>query len=300
MIDTSKLLNRPEISFDEIELTSHYRNKTILITGACGSIGSEILNQLLKIPVKKIIAFDNSENGIHHLNRRFCNDKRFFYIIGDIKTKTKIENVIKRYKPSIVFHAGAYKHVPIMEKHPDEAVLTNVIGTYNCVMASIKNGVDKFVFISTDKAVKPTSIMGMSKRIAEKIVLSANNIGCTKFILTRFGNVLGSSGSVLEIFEEQIKNNQPLTITHPEITRFFMTIPEASKLVIKAGSLDEGKIFILDMGEPIKILDLAKKLLELYGLKNYPITIIERKGDKRYEEILLESENLIQTKYEKL
>lgn len=303
-INPEDLLGREEIGFDIEKISSYYQNKIVFVTGAGGSIGSEIFIQLLQLPIKKVIAFGHGENSIHNLIQKVGKDPRFTYVIGDIKDKIKLEYEINRFKPNIVFHAAAHKHLPLMENYPDEALKNNIIGTYNCAFASIKTKVEKFVLVSTDKAVNPTSIMGASKRIAEKIILSLNkNQNNTKLILTRFGNVLGSRGSVIPIFLSQIEDKKPITITHPEITRFFMSIREAARLVIKSATIDDGNVFVLDMGKPIKILDLAKNLIKIYGYNEKEIPIVFtglRPGEKMYEETLTDNENLSKTLYEKL
>ena len=303
-LEPEDILGREEIGFDLDRLGEFYRNKKVFITGAGGSIGSEILLQLLKLPIKNVAAFGHGENSIAKLILNINNDKRFSYIIGDIKDTKKLNHEINKFNPDVFFHAAAHKHVPLMEDYPDEAVKNNIIGTYNCVQAAIKNNIERFILISTDKAVNPTSVMGMSKRIAEKIILSFNNLqNKTKFSLTRFGNVLSSRGSVIPIFLEQIERGEPITITDPEMKRYFMSIPEAARLVIKSGSIKNGKIFVLDMGEPVKIVELAKKLLKLYGYNEDKLPIIYtglRPGEKLFEEISFDSELLKKSEYEKL
>lgn len=303
-IEPSDLLGRQEIGFDIEKILPFYKDKVIFITGAGGSIGSEILLQLLKLPVKKVVGLGHGENSIHDLISRVSVDKRFDYVIGDIKDRKKLEFELKKFKPDIFFHAAAHKHVPLMEEYPDEAVKNNIIGTYNCAQSAIKTKTSNFILISTDKAVNPTSVMGATKRIAEKIVLSLNELqNTTNFSLTRFGNVLSSRGSVIPIFTEQIKKGGPITVTHDEITRFFMSIPEAARLVIKSASVKEGNIFVLDMGEQVKIVDLAKNLIKLYGFNENDIPIVFtglRPGEKMYEEILMDSENITKSGYDKL
>jgi len=303
-VNPEDLLGREEVGFDLEKISSYYQDKTVFVTGAGGSIGSEIFIQLLQLPVKKVIAFGHGENSVHNLIQKVGKDPRFMYVIGDIKDKVKLEYEINRFNPNIVFHAAAHKHVPLMENYPDEALKNNIIGTYNCAIASINAKVKKFVLVSTDKAVNPTSIMGASKRIAEKIILSLNkNQNNTKLILTRFGNVLGSRGSVIPLFLSQIENKQPITITHPEITRFFMSIREAARLVIKSATVNDGNVFVLDMGKPIKILELAKNLIKISGHNENEIPIVFtglRPGEKMYEETLTDNENLRKTLYEKL
>lgn len=303
-IKPGDLLGREEVTFDIEKLSPYYKDKTVFITGAGGSIGSELLQQILCLPVRRIVAFGHGENSIHVLLQTVGNDSRFEYIIGDVRDRDKLMCEIQRVKPDIIFHAAAHKHVPLMEEYPDEAVKNNIIGTYNCCLAAIEGNVKKFVLISTDKAVKPSSVMGASKRIAEQIVLSMNSKKSkTHFILTRFGNVLGSRGSVVPVFQRQIQAGGPVTVTHPEMTRFFMSIREAARLVIKAASLKNGNIFILDMGQPVKIIDLARSMILLSGhtIDEIPIKISGiRPGEKLTEEILTDTEKLGKTEFEKL
>lgn len=303
-IKPGDLLGREEVTFDIEKLLPYYKDKTVFITGAGGSIGSELLQQILCLPVRKIVAFGHGENSIHTLIQTVGGEPRFEYIIGDIRDSDKLMCEVQRVKPDIIFHAAAHKHVPLMEEYPDEAVKNNIIGTYNCCLAAIEGNVKKFVLISTDKAVKPSSVMGASKRIAEQIVLSMNSKKSkTHFILTRFGNVLGSRGSVVPVFQRQIQAGGPVTVTHPEMTRFFMSIREAARLVIKAASLKNGNIFILDMGQPVKIIDLARSMILLSGhtIDEIPIKISGiRPGEKLTEEILTDTEKLCKTDFEKL
>ena len=302
-IEPEDLLGREEVSFDIELISSFYSNKTIFVTGAGGSIGSEIFIQLLKLPVKKIVAYGHGENSIHNLIQIAGNDKRFEYSIGDIRDYQKLYKEIDRIQPDIVFHAAAHKHLPLMEERPDEAIKNNVFGTFNTAKAALLNNVPRFVFVSTDKAVNPTSIMGATKRIAEKIVLSMNGHGKTIFSLTRFGNVLGSRGSVIPIFKKQIESGGPITITHEDMTRYFMSIREAARLVIKSATLQKGHIFILDMGKPVKIADLAKTMVRLYGYTDQEIAIQFtgiRPGEKLFEEVLTKGEEVSKTSFEKL
>ncbi|HOV13394.1 MAG TPA: nucleoside-diphosphate sugar epimerase/dehydratase [Spirochaetota bacterium] len=303
-IEPSDLLGREEVGFDLDKISDYYKDKIIFVTGAGGSIGSQIFFELFELPVKKVIAFGHGENSIHNLITKIGNDKRFYYVIGDVRDKNKVNHEIERFKPDIIFHVAAHKHVPLMEDYPDEAVKNNIFGTYNVAKAAIQHKVKKFIFVSTDKAVNPTSVMGATKRLSEKITLSFNKIqNTTKFQLTRFGNVLGSRGSVIPIFKEQIEKGGPITITHKDMTRFFMSIREAARLVIKSGSIQSGNIFILDMGQPVKIVDLAKNLIKLYGYNENDIPIIftgVRAGEKLYEEILTKKENLKKSIFEKL
>ncbi len=302
-VNLDDLLGREEVGFDIEKISPFYNGKRIFVTGAGGSIGNEIVNQLLKLPVNEILAFGHGENSIHLLISRHKDDKRLKYTIGDIRDKEKLDYEIKKFQPDVIFHAAAHKHVYLMEECPDEAIKNNVIGTYNTALMALKNNVKNFVLISTDKAVNPRSIMGATKRIAEKIILSLNQLNKTKFSLVRFGNVLGSRGSVGLIFKEQIENGGPITITHPEVTRYFMSIREASRLVIKSLTIDSGNIFVLDMGKPVKIIDIAKNLLYMYGYNEEEIPIVFtglKKGEKLHEEILSNKENLHLSHFEKL
>ncbi|HPO49566.1 MAG TPA: nucleoside-diphosphate sugar epimerase/dehydratase, partial [Spirochaetota bacterium] len=303
-IEPSDLLGREEVGFDLDKISTFYRDKVVFVTGAGGSIGSQIFFELFELPVKKVIAFGRGENSIHNLITKMGKDDRFSYVIGDVRDKKKLDRELERFSPDVVFHVAAHKHVPLMEEYPDEAVKNNIFGTYNLAESSIKNGVKKFIFVSTDKAVNPTSVMGATKRISEKIILSLNKRqDRTKFQLTRFGNVLGSRGSVIPIFKEQIEKGGPITITHKDMTRYFMSIREAARLVIKSASLETGKIFVLDMGSPVKIVELAKNLIKLYGYAEDEIPIVFsgiRPGEKLYEEILTKNEKLKKSLFEKL
>lgn len=303
-IKPSDLLGREEVGFDTDKITPYYQDKTVFVTGAGGSIGSEIFIQLLNLPVKKVVAFGHGENSIHSLIQKVGKDKRFSYIIGDIRDYSKLRHELDKYKPDIMFHAAAHKHVPLMEDYPEEALKNNILGTYNVAKASIESSVKRFVLISTDKAVNPTSVMGATKRIAEKIILSFDQLQVgTLFSLTRFGNVLGSRGSVIPIFKEQIESGGPVTVTHADISRFFMSIREAARLVIKSATIHDGKIFVLDMGKPVKIIDLARNMIQLSGYTEDEIKIEItglRPGEKMYEEVLTEDEQLIKSSFEKL
>ena len=297
------LLGREEVGFDLEELSPFYQDKTVLVTGAGGSIGSQIFRELLKLPIQKIIALGRGENNIHTLMTEHGHDPRMSYIIGDVRDYQKLLFEFRACRPDIIFHAAAHKHVPMMENFPDEAVKNNIIGTYHTALAALESGVSQFVMVSTDKAVRPKSVMGASKRMAEKICLSFNQHKKTHFILTRFGNVLGSRGSVIPTFMKQIEKGGPVTITHPEIERYFMSIPEAARLVIKSASLPQGDIFVLNMGRPIRILELAKNLIRLSGRNEEEIPIVYtglRKGEKIQEELFHEKEKLTPTRYEKL
>ena len=313
-IKIEDLLGRESIKLNNIHVSNDLRDKTVLITGAAGSIGSELARQVLLYNPSKVILFDQSETGLFHLGneiKAYQKDIEIAIVVGDIGDQFRVESVFRSYLPNIVFHAAAYKHVPLMEKNVREAFGCNVIGTKCIADISVKYGVNKFVMISTDKAVNPTSMMGATKRLAEKYVRSLYNsrtksgLETPLFITTRFGNVLGSNGSVIPVFKKQIENREPITVTHPEVTRYFMTIAEACQLVLEAGALGNGsEIYLFDMGESIKIVDLAKKMIRLSGLelgKDIEIKFIGlRAGEKLYEELLADEENTIQTHHPKI
>jgi FlaA1/EpsC-like NDP-sugar epimerase len=310
-IKIEQLLEREEIHLENENIVKDVRNKIILVTGAAGSIGSEIVRQLLKFQPTLIIACDNAETALHELKIELPSKAPVKSFIGDITDKVRMEQIFEIYAPQLVYHAAAYKHVPLMEDHPSVAVRNNVLGTKILAELAVKYEVSKFVMVSTDKAVNPTNVMGASKRIAEILTQSLNKhifsqgIGCTKFITTRFGNVLGSNGSVIPHFKKQLEQGGPITVTHPDITRYFMTIPEACQLVLEAGTMGKGgEIFVFDMGKPIKIVDLAKKMILLSGKKpEVDIKIIFsglRQGEKLYEELLNNEENTIPTYHEKI
>ncbi len=297
------LLGRKPIVLDEMKISAELKGKIILVTGAAGSIGSGMVMQIAKYEPKTLILLDQAESPLYDLQNdllyQFPNFK-FEVVVGDIRNRERMLRVFDHFNPEYVFHAAAYKHVPLMENNPSEAILTNVNGTKNLVDLSSQFNVSKFVMISTDKAVNPTNVMGASKRIAEIYAQSANNNSSTKFITTRFGNVLGSNGSVIPLFQRQIEQGGPITLTDERITRFFMTIPEACQLVLEAGSMgDGGEIFVFDMGESVKIIDLAKKMIKLSGLevgKDIEIKITGlRPGEKLYEELLAKEENTLPT-----
>ncbi len=302
------LLERPPIELDTEKIKNEILNKVVLVTGAAGSIGMEIVRQVSRFNPKKIILFDQAETPLYEVElelREKLNFYDFEIVIGDITNSYRVNKMFESYNPNIVFHAAAYKHVPMMENNPTEAILTNVWGTKNIADYSMLFGVSKFVMISTDKAVNPTNIMGASKRIAEIYIQALNKENKTKFITTRFGNVLGSNGSVIPRFRRQIEQGGPVTITHPEITRYFMTIPEACQLVLEASAMGSGgEIFIFDMGKSVKILDMAKRMIQLSGLtlgKDVNITFTGlRPGEKLYEELLNDKENTMPTHHPKI
>lgn len=307
-IKIEELLERPEINLDKENIKNNIFGKTVMITGAAGSIGSEIVKQVSIFEPKVIVLFDQAESELYELEleiNELFKTTEYKIIIGDITNKDRVEYIIDRYKPEIIFHAAAYKHVPMMENNPAEAIKTNVSGTK--IMADLANkyNVSRFVMVSTDKAVNPTNVMGASKRIAEIYVQSLSKNSNTKYITTRFGNVLGSNGSVIPLFRRQIEAGGPITVTHKDITRFFMTIPEACQLVLEAGTMGTGgEIFVFDMGKSVKIADLAKKMIKLSGLKlNEDIKIKYtglRPGEKLYEELLNVAEDTVATHHSKI
>lgn len=301
------LLGREPINISNPSLNNEYENQVILITGAAGSIGSEIARKLTLYNYKKLILIDSAESALYDLQQTFIQKgiKNFVAIVADVRDYNRIEYLFNTYKPKIIFHAAAYKHVPLMENNPYEAVSVNIRGTKNVASLAVRHSVTKFVLISTDKAVNPTNVMGASKRIAELYVNCLKGKGHTRFITTRFGNVLGSNGSVIPLFKKQIDAGGPLTVTHKEITRYFMTISEACQLVIEAAVMGNGgEIFVFDMGKSVKIFDLAKNMIALSGLQ-YPedidikITGL-RPGEKIFEELLADGENTIPTYHEKI
>lgn len=302
-IKIEDLLGRKPIVLDEKKISEELTGEHVLVTGAAGSIGSGLVRQIAEYCPAKIVLLDQAESPLYDLQNELRSEFKelsFEVVIGDIRSFERMDNLFNTFKPRYVFHAAAYKHVPLMENNPSEAVLTNVLGTRNLVDLAIKYTVHKFVMISTDKAVNPTNVMGASKRIAEIYAQSSNEKSDTKFITTRFGNVLGSNGSVIPLFQRQIESGGPITVTDERITRFFMTIPEACQLVLEAGTMGEGgEIFVFDMGESVKIIDLAKKMIKLSGLelgKDIEIKITGlRPGEKLYEELLAKEENTLAT-----
>ncbi len=313
-IQIEDLLDRPSIHIDTENVRQTLHDKVVMITGAAGSIGSELVRQAIAFHPHTIVLFEQAESALHDLRldlqQQFPN-QQIIAIIGDVRNRNRVEDVINEVRPDIIFHAAAYKHVPLMEDFPNEAIQANVLGTKNMADMAVKYGVKRFVMISTDKAVNPTNIMGASKRIAEIYVQSlfkklyAENEHCTKFITTRFGNVLGSNGSVIPYFKKQIAAGGPVTVTHPDIIRYFMTIPEACTLVFEASTLGNGgEIFIFDMGQPVKILDLAKNMIRLAGYtpgEDIPIVFSGlRPGEKLYEELLNKKETTLPTTNQKI
>lgn len=302
------LLGREVVQHNIVEIKKFIENKKILITGAAGSIGSELVRQVLKYNPLEVTMLDINENDLYFLElaeREKYSKVKMNIEIASIRDNKKIDYLVKKYSPEIIFHAAAHKHVPLMERTPEEAIKNNIFGTQNVMRAAVKNRVKKFILISTDKAVNPTNVMGATKRAAEMLVDEYNKLNKTKFMAVRFGNVLGSNGSVIPIFKKRIEERKNLTVTHPEIIRYFMTISEASQLVLRAGSLGNGgEVFVLDMGEPVKIMDLAKKMIELSGLelgKDIKIEVTGlRPGEKLYEELLYDINSCIKTDSQKI
>lgn len=308
-IDINDLLGRDQIEIEFKDINMYIKNKVVLVTGGGGSIGSELCRQIASFNPKRLIILDNYENNAFEIQqeliRKYKDKIKIDTVIASIREEVRMRKIFEKYVPDIVFHAAAHKHVPLMEENPTEAIKNNVFGTLNIANLAHEFGVLKFILISSDKAVNPTNIMGASKRIAEIIIQNLNKRSDTEFISVRFGNVLGSNGSVIPFFKKQIEEGGPITVTHKDITRYFMTIPEAVTLVIQAGAIsNEGDVFVLDMGEPIKIVDLANNLITLSGLEPNVDIKIEftglRDGEKMYEELFTEDEVLKDTKYKKI
>lgn len=314
-IDIEDLLMREEIKISMDEVIAAFKGKTVMVTGAAGSIGSELCRQLATFGVKELILYDNAETPMHNIRLELEEkypDLAFVPVVGDVRILARLDYAFRKWRPQVVFHAAAYKHVPLMEENPCEGVLVNVAGSRNVADKCIEYGVEKMVMVSTDKAVNPTNIMGCTKRLAEIYVQSlglamdqGKVAGKTKFVTTRFGNVLGSNGSVIPRFRDQIAKGGPVTVTHPEITRFFMTIPEACRLVMEAATMTDGnQIFVFDMGESVKIDDLARRMIKLSGFKPDKDIMVEysglRPGEKLYEEVLSNKENTIPTDHDRI
>ena len=307
-VDVEDLLGREAVELDNSGLVNLISNRNIMITGAGGSIGSELCRQVLKFKPKLLICFDLSEYALYQLEQSFISnqiDINILYVVGDVKNELRLRKIISQYQPSLVFHAAAYKHVPMMESNNvAEAITNNALGTYHFAKSCLDLGVDKFILVSTDKAVNPTNVMGATKRLAEMICQGLQDNSGTRFVVVRFGNVLASSGSVIPKFRKQIADGGPITVTHPDITRYFMSIPEAAQLVMQAGLMGKGgEIFVLDMGEPVKIVDLARDMIKLSGFQEDEIGIKFsglRPGEKLYEELIADGEHLVPTKHQKV
>ena len=307
-VDVEDLLGRESIKLDHEGISDYLEGRTVLVTGGGGSIGSELCRQISKFKPKQLIIFDIYENNAYDIQnelKRIYPDLNLVTLIGSVRDRQRLRQVYIKYNPNVVFHAAAHKHVPLMEVSPEEAIKNNVVGTFNTAEFANSYGVEKFVLISTDKAVNPTNIMGATKRMCEMIIQAFNKVSDTEYVAVRFGNVLGSNGSVIPLFKKQIATGGPVTLTHKDITRYFMTIPEASQLVLQAGAYAEGgEIFVLDMGKPVKIYDLAENLIKLSGYEPHRDIKIEitglRPGEKLYEELLMNEEGLTETKHEKI
>ncbi|MGL5722564.1 MAG: polysaccharide biosynthesis protein [Brevinema sp.] len=284
----SDIISRPECPQYRQQLEEAYSDKTILITGGEGYIGSSLVKALLELPVAKVVVYGHGENSIYELVAKYKDDNRFSYILGDIRDEEKLLRSFEMVKPQIVFHAAAHKHVPILESYPEEAVKTNILGTYKTISAACHVKAERFILISTDKAVNPASALGMSKRIAEKICLSMDN-DVTSFASVRFGNVFGSTGSVVPTFLNQIADSQPLTLTDPNMMRYFMSVEEASRLVLLAGAVRSGNLFTLDMGAPVPMIDIANKIFDYCGItkENRAVKIIGNRGGEKFSEELI-------------
>jgi len=307
-VSMEDLIGREKVQLDEDRISAFLQRKRILITGAGGSIGSELVRQICRYHPEALTLMDFSEFNLYRIEMD-CHRRKvqaaIHTCLADIRDRDLMMKSFAQHRPHIVFHAAAYKHVPMQEHHPSEAVKTNVLGTKNLVEAALQSGVEHFVLVSTDKAVRPTNVMGATKRVAEMITQNANGCGPTRFMAVRFGNVIGSSGSVVPLFQQQIAQGGPVTVTHPDITRYFMSIPEAAQLILQAGAMGEGgEIFILDMGEPVRIADMARDLIRLNGLEPDQDIHIEyiglRPGEKLYEELITVGEGIIPTGHRKV
>ncbi|WAM33639.1 polysaccharide biosynthesis protein [Caldicellulosiruptor morganii] len=307
-INLEDLLKREQIKIDLEDVTEFLVNKRVIVTGAGGSIGSEIVRQVLRFEPAEVVCLDIYENTLYELQQELRSTpyiSKCRFLIGSIRDVSRLESIFNKYRPEVVFHAAAHKHVPLMEENPQEAVKNNIFGTLNLIEVSEKYNVQKFIMISTDKAVNPTSVMGMTKRICELLVQAFNAKSKTEFSIVRFGNVLGSNGSVVPLFIKQIEKGGPVTVTHEEVRRYFMTINEAVQLVLQAAAFAKGgEVFVLDMGEPVRIIDLARDLIRIYGYepdKDIKIEITGlRPGEKLYEELLIDKENCVATKNDKI
>jgi len=306
-INYEDLLGRPAVVLDDSAVAHYLEGKTVLVTGAGGSIGSELCRQVAAYNPKRFILVDSGEENLFRIQMQLAHDHRNMAVVpvlGQVQDRQLMRELFKHHRPHVVFHAAAYKHVPIIETNPWQAVTNNMLGTYVAAETAVEFGVERFVLVSTDKAVRSTNVMGASKRMAERI-LHAFNGGSTRMMAVRFGNVVGSSGSVVPTFRDQILKGGPITVTHPEVTRYFMTIPEASRLILQAGALGEGgEIFILHMGTPVRIVDMARDLIRLSGKDPDTDIAIEftglRPGEKLYEELISDEEGVVPTSHEKI
>ena len=302
------LLGRDPVRIDDVEVREYLRGKAVMVTGAGGSIGSELCRQIARFEPSVLVCFDVSEFGLYRLTEEFAlhfQNVQLVALAGDVKDAIRVDEVIARYRPHVIFHAAAYKHVPLMEDdNAWQAVRNNVLGTWQVARSAVACEVSRFVLVSTDKAVNPTNVMGATKRLAERVCQALASRGKTQFEIVRFGNVLGSAGSVIPKFQEQIAVGGPVTVTHPEITRFFMSIPEAAQLVLQAGSMGQGgEIFVMDMGEPVRIAELARDMIRLSGRSEDEVRVVFtglRPGEKLYEEVLADSEHTRATHHPKL
>ena len=307
-VDVEDLLGRDPVRIDDVEVREYLRGKAVMVTGAGGSIGSELCRQIARFEPSVLVCFDVSEFGLYRLTEEFSlhfQNVQLVALAGDVKDAIRVDEVIARYRPHVIFHAAAYKHVPLMEDdNAWQAVRNNVLGTWQVARSAVAYGVSRFVLVSTDKAVNPTNVMGATKRLAERVCQALASRGKTQFEIVRFGNVLGSAGSVIPKFQEQISVGGPVTVTHPEITRFFMSIPEAAQLVLQAGSMGQGgEIFVMDMGEPVRIAELARDMIRLSGRSEEEVRVVFtglRPGEKLYEEVLADSEHTRATHHPKL
>jgi FlaA1/EpsC-like NDP-sugar epimerase len=307
-VDVEDLLGRDPVRIDDVEVREYLRGKAVMVTGAGGSIGSELCRQIARFEPSVLVCFDVSEFGLYRLTEEFSlhfQNVQLVALAGDVKDAIRVDEVIARYRPHVIFHAAAYKHVPLMEDdNAWQAVRNNVLGTWQVARSAVAYGVSRFVLVSTDKAVNPTNVMGATKRLAERVCQALASRGKTQFEIVRFGNVLGSAGSVIPKFQEQIAAGGPVTVTHPEITRFFMSIPEAAQLVLQAGSMGQGgEIFVMDMGEPVRIAELARDMIRLSGRSEEEVRVVFtglRPGEKLYEEVLADSEHTRATHHPKL
>jgi FlaA1/EpsC-like NDP-sugar epimerase len=308
-VDLEDLLGRDPVELDADLLHRHVTGRTVMVTGAAGSIGSELCRHLARLSPARLLLFEIAESPLFTFEmemRQKFPTLDLITLIGDVRDRSRVEEVLRSYRPAVIYHAAAYKHVPMMEMHPVEAVKTNVLGTRIVAEAAARHGVERFVLVSTDKAVRPTNVMGATKRVAELVIHNMNGEGkSTVFVAVRFGNVLGSVGSVIPIFRKQLETTGKLTVTHPEASRYFMLIPEAAGLILQAGAMGEGgEVFVLEMGEPVKILDLAKNLIRLSGRElGVDAEIVFtglRPGEKLHEELILEGEDAMRTSHPKV